>query len=155
MSEKHIVWKLKNTEERSLAKHLKRLGNMLLRLSPDEYAILTVDCCFLQGESQHYDVNRPLDKERLREMRRFLKRNEAQLARFDVEFINFKQTDNARIRLTAEAPFTVLQLEACNIPSWLHEMTNRRFHDELGYSHRLWSYFYNRRPFKYSLSREN
>ncbi len=150
--EKRVKWQLRNTEGRSLARYLKRLGNILLRNSPNEYVILNVTWVFKDGHVERQDVNRHLDKARLKILRRFLKRNEDSLDSFQIRFISFAQRDNIQILLNGEAPFEELQLYAQNLPKWMHEMTNRSFREEITWRQKLWSYLYNHRPFKHHTS---
>ncbi|MEJ2044543.1 MAG: hypothetical protein P8X89_14845 [Reinekea sp.] len=154
MSEHRVQWKLKNGEQRSVARYVKRLGKLLCRVCPDEFIIQTVDCQFKAGKQQHFDVNRRLDKERLKEIRRYLKANEDQLDSFLIRFINYSQRDNIQVQLFGEAPYETLTLCGVNLPDWLHALMNKQFHDEIGFGQKLWSYFYSNRLFKYTLNRD-
>ena len=153
MPDSKVSWKLRNIDNDSLAKHVKRLGNLLLRTSPNEYVILSMTIVFHNGEQQYFDVNRWLDKQHLKSIRRFLKKNQDKLQSFQLHFVNFNQRENIQIMMTGQSPFEQLTLQGLNLPHWLHEMTNRRFNHEISLSQKIWSYCYNHRPFKYSLTR--
>lgn len=153
MALKNISWKLHNRAHWTLAQHISRLAKLLLRNSPDEYVILKIICTFKSGDIQSYDVNRRLDHERRREIVRFLKKHEKELSFFYVQFINFSRRENIRMALSGIAPFEELDLTSENTPNWLHELVNRRFEREISWRHKAWSYLYNHRPFRHSLTR--
>lgn len=153
MRVKSVAWALTNNAQWTLAQHLNRLCKLFLRNCPDEFVIQKVHCSMRDGSVLAYDVNRRLDHDIRKEMKRFLKSNHKDVVFFQVQFINFQYRENIKMSLTGIEPFDQLDLIGDNVPSWLHEMVNRKFQSEIGVTHKLWSYFYNHRVFRHSLGR--
>lgn len=148
-----VTWVLHNRPDWTLVQHVNRLLKLLMRSSPDEYVIVKIICSFRDGRVQKYDVHRQLSRTQRREMKRFLEKNQNQLSFFYVQLINFQYRDNIRFTLSALAPFEHFDLIGENTPHWLHELINRKFEPEISWRQRLWSFLYNHRPFRNSLSR--
>jgi hypothetical protein len=154
MSVRDVTWVLNNHAHWTLAQHLNRLAKTLLRNSPEEYNLIKIICSFKNGHVETYHVNRRLDHERRREIKKYLRKNESDLAFFYVQFMSFSRRENTKFSLSGLSPFDHLDLIGENTPGWLHELINRRFQREISWRHKLWSYLYNHRPFRHSLNRE-
>lgn len=150
MVQHDVTWTLHN-QDWTLTQHINRLAKLLLRNSPDEYVIEKIVFTFQDGTVETYHVNRRLDHERRKEIKKYLSKKEKELAFFYVQFINFNCRANIKFALSGLAPFEKLDLIGENTPNWLHEMVNRKFNSQISWRHKLWSFLYNHRPFPNSL----
>jgi len=153
MDIQNVNWVLVNHPGWSLAKHVKRFSKLLLRNMPGEFAVEKANYHYLNDRLDVYDINRRLDILQRKDLCRYLKTNQATLEHFSIQFVSYSDSQNNRFTLSGTAPFERLELVGENVPTWLREVINRKFKAEIGFSHKLWSFFHNRRLFKYSLSR--
>lgn len=153
MYKKKVTWRIKNEGSLTVDKFVKKIAKLLTRTNPDDYDVLKFAINYQNGVVHRRDINRRLDKSQRQYLRSFFNHPESDPESFLVEFVNFGSVQNVKLTVTGSMPFAHLSLIGENIPSWLHEMINRKFYDRLSWQQRLWSLFYNHRPFHYSLSR--